>query len=319
MEDILDKGSEEIEKIQNLINEVSETNEKEFLVDLRYKINDTSSDVKDAEKSIEALEKQIKELSKENDSLTEQIEKITDKNKDIEKEILENPLEKVKWLDEQIDDKKRDQKQAELKFDSLHDEIERVKQEIQRISDKNGGNADFINKLSITGALSHIIESFSKKAVENFSKLLEEEINSLLKDNEKLNVFTVERKISDTGEVEFNFKERGSQNTYFSGGQTQLKGIIQIAAFTRVMDRVSKDKLPIPFVVMDHPISDVDKERVKKIAEQMGGLFRNSQVLLFVANDKFSVFDTIAKESIANRLLVTKDAKSNESTVEEVR
>ncbi|MEM0143584.1 MAG: hypothetical protein QXL94_06500, partial [Candidatus Parvarchaeum sp.] len=315
----LKKGSKEVEKIQTLINEFSETNEKEFLVDLRYNIESTRSEVSKVRESINSIENKIKKLNGDIDKLNDDIDKIVAENKDVDREIAENPIEKVKYLDEQILAKESEKKDAEQKRDELSRDLESLKEEIEKMENKAGTGKDLINRINIVATLNSIIETFSKKAVENFSKLLEEEINKLLKANEKLNVFKVERKISESGEVEFVFKEEGSQSTYFSGGQQQLKGIIQIAAFTRVIDKVFKDKLAIPFVVMDHPISDVDKERIKKIAGEIGGLFRNSQVILFVANDKFDVFNTISKESISNKLLVKKDSETKESSIEELR
>lgn len=315
----LKEGSPQHKHIESLIPKITEINEKEFLTDLMPRLEYGIKNNKKTLGEIEELAKGIKSATQQSDKLETEISQIISKNKDIEKEEVQNPIEKLQWLDGQIKinearktTNRKDASELEARKKSITDAIEKLE----------GGNTEktrFLKNMKITDALANIINAFSKEAVEKFSELLEKEINELLAKNEKLSKFKFARKILNNGDVVFTFNEVGSDLPYFSGGQAQLKGIIMIAAFTRIIERVAREKLPIPFVVMDHPISDVDTKRIEKIANELSDMFNNSQVILFVADNKYDVFSKLAKEHIANRFMITNDTKNKESRVEEIK
>lgn len=310
----LKPGSEEVKKVEDAIKATAQKGEKEFLLDLRRNITETSSDAMNLQAKLMEYETKIFSLLKANENLDKEIDAILSKNKDIDKEQISTPVDKIRWLDLEIQEKQRNRNDLAQRLAAASQNFTKLQDEIKIAEDENGNKTDLLDKITVTNQIRSIIENFVKKAIDVFSKRIVDEMNKLLKYNEKMNRFSVERSISDSGEVAFNFKESGAQEAYFSGGQTQLKGMIQIAAFVRIMAEMSKGnfRLPVPFVVMDHPVSDVDKERVKQIAEELGKLFGDAQVILFVANDKFDVFSTLSKEKISNKLLIKKENKAEE-------
>ena len=315
----LKEGSVQYKHIESLIPKVTEINEKEFLTDLMPKLEYGLKTNKEKSEEIDRLDKEIKELGIKIDRLDAEISQITSKNKDIGKETVQNPIDKMQWIDGQIrtqvarkDANRKENEELEWRKKSINEAI-------GKLEGRETEKTKFLKNMEITDALAKIINAFSKEAIDKFSELLEVEINNLLAANEKLSKFKFERNVISSNEVIFTFKEVGSALPYFSGGQAQLKGIIMIAAFTRIIEKVAREKLPIPFVVMDHPISDVDTKRIEKIANEMSEMFHNSQVILFVADNKYDVFSKLAKEHIANRFLITNDTKKKESFIEEIK
>ncbi len=315
----LKEGSEEYKHIESLIPNVKEINEKEFLTDLMAKLEYGLKINKKKREEIDKLNKEIKDLGQQSDKLEMDINQITSKNKDIEKEVVQNPIEKLQWLDGQIRTQEARIGANRKENSELENRRRGVNEAIEKLEGGETEKTKFLKNMEITDVLADIINAFSKEAVDKFSELLEAEINKLLGANEKLSKFKFERKVISSNEVIFTFKEVGSDLPYFSGGQAQLKGIIMIAAFTRIIEKVAREKLPIPFVVMDHPISDVDTKRIEKIASELSEMFDNSQVILFVTDNKYDVFSKLAKEHIANRFLIKNDTKNKQSFIEEIK
>jgi len=315
----LKDGSVQRKHIESLIPKITEINEKEFLTDLISRLEYGLKGNKKIREEIDRLNKEIKGLIQQSDKLDMEINQITSKNKDIEKELSQNPIEKMHWLDEQISTREARAGANRKENSELEGQKKGVNDAIERFEGGETEKTQFLKNMEITNALADIINAFSKEAIDKFSELLETEINSLLAENEKLSKFKFERKVISSSEVIFTFKEVGSELPYFSGGQAQLKGIIMIAAFTRIIEKFAREKLPIPFVVMDHPISDVDTKRIEKIASEMSEMFHNSQVMLFVADNKYDVFSKLAKEHIANRFLIKNDTKNKQSVIEELK
>ncbi|MEM3573777.1 MAG: AAA family ATPase [Nitrososphaeria archaeon] len=315
----LKEGSEQRRRIESLIPNVKEINEKEFLIDLMTKLEYRLKINKEKREEIGKLNDKYKELTQQIDKLEMEINQIISENKDIGKEVVQDPIEKLKWLDEQIRIQEALMSANRERNSELENRRNSVNKDIEKLAGSETEKTKFSKNIDITNTLAEIINAFSKEAVNKFSELLEAEINKLLAANEKLSKFKFERKVISSNEVIFTFKEVGSDLPYFSGGQAQLKGIIMIAAFTRIIEKVAREKLPIPFVVMDHPVSDVDTKRIEKIASELSEMFNNSQVILFVADNKYEVFSELAKEHIANRFLITNDTKNKQSFIEEIK
>jgi len=316
---VLGRGSDAHKHIEERIPQIAKINEKEFLTDLMSKLEYRININKKKRELIDEGNKKLKEYGQQSDKLDRDITAITSKNKDIDKEMVQNPIEKIQWLDSQIKLYEARMDTAKKEIDELQNRKEAINDKIIQYGGKQNEKSIFLKNMEITDALSSIISAFSKQAIEKFSELLEAEINTLLSANEKLSKFRFERKVISNNEVIFTFKEIGEDMPYFSGGQTQLKGIILVAAFSRIIDRVARSKLPIPFVIMDHPIADVDTKRIEKIAGEMGDMFQNSQVILFVADNKYDIFSDLAKEHISNRFLIKNDIKTKQSYIEEIK
>lgn len=312
----LPPDSSEYRHIQELVPRISEMNERAFVLDLKAKLENVKNANKRNRAEIDDLNKKVKQKIKEIDNFNLEISKITGKYKDIEKEMtIQNPMAKLEFLDGRIRESNSRLEKIRSDIDELNRKIESIKNEITESEGSKNDQAEYMKKMEITSALSSIIKAFSTQAIDKFSELLEREINKLLAANEKLSTFKCERKVISNDQVAFTFKETGSRIHYLGGGLSQLKGIILIAAYTRIITKVAREHLPIPFVIMDHPISDLDTEGIERIAGEIGEMFHNSQVLLFVADTKYDVFKRLAKEYISNKFLITNDKVKKESHI----
>lgn len=300
------KGSEEEKSINHEL-DVAESEERlDFLLDLTYRIPEILRSTDDKIQSILDKARTIKELDdkrKNTIKLKNEVQKELPKGK-VDVSSYKTNLSKFTMLSDEIREADRNLMVFKDNINRFENDIYELKQEREKISDKSEEASALNKQIKIGEYLKNIFDRFNKEILNNISSELETEINSLIKETDKISELNV-KITTDNNDIDFKFVEKGSTKHYLTGGQNQLFGIIIMAAFVRIMDKRGRDKLP--FVFMDNPFSSIDKGSLEIASTKLSDLFKNAQVILFTTNDKFEKVYSSAKENIFIALTLTND------------
>ena len=280
------KGSEEEKSIINELR-VAESEERlDFLLDLTSRIPIMLTSIEEKINRISEKSEEIKRLEVERKSIIkekDEIQKGLPKGK-IDINTYQSRLNKLTTLGDEITDAEMNIRSYKDNITNFEKEIKSLKEDRDKILDKNEEASMLDNNIKIGEYLKKIFDRFNSEILNHIALELETEINSLIEKNNKISELNV-KITTENNNIDFKFVERGSTKHYLTGGQNQLFGIIIMAAFVRIMDRRGRDK--VPFVFMDNPFSSIDKESLEIASANLSDLFKNAQVILFTTNDKF--------------------------------
>lgn len=281
----------------------------DFLLDLKSRMTEILISTDEKIKIIQGKAEEIKKLDekrKEIIKLKNEVQKELPKGK-IDVTSYKSNLNKFTTLSDEIYDAEKNLMAYNDNINRFEFEIQNLKQEREKISDKSEEISALNKNIKISEYLKKIFDRFNKEILNNIASELEAEINYLIAQNNKISELNV-KITTDNNNIDFKFVERDSTKHYLTGGQNQLFGIIIMAAFVRIMDKRGRDKLP--FVFMDNPFSSIDKESLEIASTNLSDLFRNAQVILFTTNDKFDRVYTASKESISTAIILSNDGNN---------
>ena len=92
---------------------------------------------------------------------------------------------------------------------------------------------------------------------------------------------------------------------YISEGQNQIISIALIAAYTSILRNFGNGITEAPFIVMDHPFSDLSLPRKEELLKSFRTLFDRTKVIILTPAGDFN-FDPIS-ETIASHFSVKND------------
>jgi DNA sulfur modification protein DndD len=300
-------NSKEEKEIRSELKDTVVEEKMDFLTDLTYKIpeiiklaNTQKNVIIGLEGSIIKAEADLKQTRIEKEQIKQQLPKGI-----IDTSSYDSKLSQFIAYGEDIGDADRKLVTYKGQVQDIDTKIKEERGERQKLLDKSGESNAVNKSIEVGTALKSIFDKFNKEILNKVATELENEINGLIEDNENLSNLSVRIK-TENNEIDFQFTEKGaSKHHRLTGGQNQLFGIIIMAAFVHILDKVGIETLP--FVFMDNPFSGIDKESLDMAGKSLGDLFRNAQVIIFTTNDRYERVYPLAGENIFTAMTFVND------------
>jgi DNA sulfur modification protein DndD len=286
----LEVGTSEYNTVSNLLEQFKEVSTEEYLIDLKYKI-EQALNIKDLLDKIESYRKNISQLTTSIETKTSEILSLN--ISEDEESSADSTITRYKELQSKDQGIGSQLKEIET---TINDKLKRITdltsenkklegdKQLYPINDSETSILDEREK--IARILQRFFKKFSERAIEKFAQVLENNINDILSKNLILSKFQVKIPYHE-GVISFKFTQDGQERYYFSGGQSQLIGIVLMAGFVNVMQNAMKSSVSIPFVVMDHPTSHADRNAEELIHREIGNLFNGTQVVYLTTDSEF--------------------------------
>lgn len=286
----LEVGTSEYNTVSNLLEQFKEVSTEEYLIDLKYKI-EQALNIKDLLDKIESYRKNISQLTTSIETKTSEILSLN--ISEDEESSADSTITRYKELQSKDQGIGSQLKEIET---TINDKLKRITdltsenkklegdKQLYPINDSETSILDEREKIG--RILQRFFKKFSERAIEKFAQVLENNINDILSKNLILSKFQVKIPYHE-GVISFKFTQDGQERYYFSGGQSQLIGIVLMAGFVNVMQNAMKSSVSIPFVVMDHPTSHADSNAEELIHREIGNLFNGTQVVYLTTDSEF--------------------------------
>lgn len=178
-------------------------------------------------------------------------------------------------------------------IDSLTGQKNQINEKLGRAAQRNATTKKYNEHKEMAENIKSIIIELKEKIIQTFVDLLEEKTNSMLSSISGLSNMSV--KLNEEGgalHVAFTDSSVPWGDSYISEGQNQIISIIFIAAFTHVLDELSGSTSSVPFVVMDHPFSDLGQPRKEQLLEEFRNLFKETRVIMMIPPGDFNIDKT---------------------------
>jgi len=282
------QGSEEYERLEKLKLTGKEDAEKEILMYINPQLSVLIKSAPKIEKDIKNLKENIGKFYQEIENIKIKLDELSDLNSlnEKEKKIIDDyhkadsdyinfkqlVEEKNKELQNLNYDLKKEKEQLELNLQKLEKETRNESERKKMV--EYGKMADI---------LLNALDSLKDKLFEYFVRELETKANQIFKSMEKISSLSLNIKYSG-GALSFNYEDKSTidDKAYISEGQNQIIGICLMAAFTQVLKELGGNNVLIPFIIMDHPFSNLSVEGKKIMAKNLGELFKGSQIIMMV-------------------------------------
>lgn len=172
---------------------------------------------------------------------------------------------------------------------SLNDRIDQLNNKIIKAAEKNAETREYARYGNITKNINYVVSGFKDKIIGRFVDMLEGKINSILSSINGLSSLSVSMG-QENGALRLEFYDSTVPwgASYISEGQNQIISIILIAAFSQVLQEISDGDSSIPFIVMDHPFSDLGQPRKEALLKEFGYLFQGTRVIMMIPPGDFN-------------------------------
>ena len=178
----------------------------------------------------------------------------------------------------------------QLSIESSRKDIEELNRKIQQAKQRNATAKKYDGYKEMADNIKSIITELKGKIIQSFVELLEAKTNSMLSSISGLSNMSVKLN-GESGALHVAFADSSVPwgDSYISEGQNQIISIIFIAAFSHVLDELSGSTSSVPFVVMDHPFSDLGQPRKEQLLEEFGNLFKETRVIMMIPPGDFNI------------------------------
>ncbi len=318
----LSEGSIEIEKVRAILNESERESSKNILLEISPVINSILQLVEErVPKVIESMEDMIKKGQQEVRELSDEIESMNSQESSLtkdEEEVMkgfENAEKDFSNFGSFFNDSKK-------KANDFDNDIRSAKAELGKLKDKQeklAGKADearrFFSYSKVAILLKDVLAELRDRISEKFIISLQEEVNRLISSVKGLSHLSVRIKnIAGSVRVEYEDKFLPLEGvSYLSEGQNQIISIALIAAYSAVLKNLGGGIAEAPFIIMDHPFSDLGLPRKEEILGSFGTLFAGTRVIILTPPGDFD-FSTVGK-SIASHYTVKNDPETKVCSV----
>jgi len=312
------EGSREMEKILKLRESSSGSQNSGVLSELKIAISRLSYDSGSETKINEALKKS-------QEKLLEEKQKFMDvKNFELHQDELDQQqkdiLEKYKKLEEEINNYKNWKERESLNLERLKKEMARINNDIEDCNKKmekaakNSREVKIASKeMNLANLAIETINIFESKISSKFVELLGKTLNEIISEIDflhgiKANVQLLNNKLA----VKIVDTSLDQEKSYLPGGKNQTINILLIAAFTRTLSEAKLEGV-VPFIIMDHPFSNLGEERKLEIVQKFNTLFRNTRILMLMPPGDFDenkVSDIIGSSWTVSNCSDSKECKA---------
>jgi len=315
----LAEGSREMEMILKLRESNSGSQNTGVLPELKIVVSRLSYD-SGPETEINEGFKKYKEKLFEEKQKTEDL-----KNFELHQDELDQQqkdiLEKYEKLAKEINDYKNWKERERMNLEKLNKEMDRINNDIEDCNKKmekaakNSREAEIASKeMHLANLAIETINIFESKISSKFVELLEKTLNEIISEIDflqgiKANVQLLNNKLA----VKIVDTSLDQEKSYLPGGKNQTINILLIAAFTRALSEAKLEGV-VPFIIMDHPFSNLGEERKLEIVQKFNTLFRNTRILMLMPPGDFDenkVSDIIGSSWTVSNCSDSKECKAS--------
>jgi DNA sulfur modification protein DndD len=302
----LPEGSREIETVKNLLIESEMENSKSIMIEIAPQLNaivqtignrvpeiikKLEESIKQKDDDLRNLDQEISNFNASNGSLTAQEEEVIanydSAEKDFEnfKSLAETKHKEVDRLGEKIESEVRD--------------LEALKNKQEKMVSKASGAQKFQEWANSASTYSKILSELIEKITSTFIIAMQDEVNKLISLIRGLSHLSVKiNNIGNSVKVEYTDSYLAlNDGVYLSEGQNQIISITLIAAYTSVLRNFGNGITESPFIVMDHPFSDLGLPRKEELLKSFKTLFDGTKVIILTPPGDFdfrSISDNMA-------------------------
>lgn len=316
----LQEGTEELNKVLKLRESNTDSSSQRILSDLEMVFSKMSADT-GPKMIIESNFKMLEDKIKEENSILEEI-KENDKNKDELSQEEQKLYDKFKYKSMELVGLKNELKLKSDKLNSTRADVDYLDLDLRRIDDQinkatayNEAAEKAKKGKNIADIAIEVIRVLSSRLLSAFVKLLESELNKIIPEVGFLSGFTANIGISESNKLSVKVidKSLDPDRSYLPGAKNQTINILLIAAFTRALSEASFGDI-VPFIVMDHPFSNLSMTRKIEIIEKFSDLFKNTKILMLIPPGDFE--ESKVRDIISSTWHVSNCQQNNECKAE---
>lgn len=321
----VNQGTHEHDTLSGILKKSSESEKNLFLNEVPYKIETAKSIIEETEialkkydedrgqkvREFEEAEKQMSDLHKRASQDLDTLEDLSTRYSSLMSKFVRYSQE-VGQLEGAISQKKKE-------LDELGLQIQQIEGKLEDERDLSGEEAVWLFRSTLASVLKEACEQFADSAKIKFASLLEEGLNKLLKASPGFEDFSVSIEAVQGGKVlRFHYKEAGSEKYYLSGGQAEFVGIIIMVSFIKLLERFKKQSRAVPFVLMDNPLHDLDKDNKKRVYENLSSFFEGTQVVVFMPDETYNSIKEYSHNGLCKVFIAKYDKSTKTTSVKEI-
>lgn len=308
------EGSIEMKKVKAILNDSERESSKNILLEISPVINSILQVVEnEVPAMIESIETAIKQQQKAERQLSDEIE-VMNSNESSLTEHERMVIQEFENAKKDFDNFSTFAKGSENLAIELETKIRSASEGLTKLKDKQeklAGKADEARQLFSYAKLAALIKGILAELRDRISEIfiisLQEEVNRLISSVKGLSHLSVSIKnIAGSVRVDYEDKFLPLEGvSYLSEGQNQIISIALIAAYSSVLKNLGGGIAEAPFIIMDHPFSDLGLPRKEEILRSFGTLFAGTRVIVLTPPGDFD-FSPVGK-SIASHYTVKND------------
>lgn len=319
----LEEESEEYKNVQGMLLGVQNESKKNLLLDLAPELKKISSDmVESAKDNIKEAKNRINNLYQIERHIVEERSSMDSKKNDLSKEEQEK-LDEYKNSNEdygEFDALSRNAKdrlnEIETDIKKLEDKNKELIEKEERISAKFEKAKKFNEYYRCSMELKDIISKLSNRIPYMFIENLQDEANQLISGIEELSHISLGIKLEGNSiKVVYIDKYIGLKGkSYLSDGQIQIISIALMAAYISVLKKLGAGISESPFIVMDHPFSDLSFPHKEELLKAFPIIFKDTNVIILSPIGDFNL--SAASCAVASYYKVHNDKQEKVCVVE---
>ena len=243
---------------------------------------------------IESASKMLEAKIKQENQLNGQIKSLVNESSELsieQQETLENYRSeqgRISRMNEMLTMKKIKLSTLDKRIEEATKNLSDIDSKINKQASRNKEVEKAEKEKKIADIANEVVNDVASRLSSTFVNLLEEKLNNIIPEFQILYGITASIKIGGSKDLSVNILNTylDPNRSYLSGGQNQTINILLIAAFTQALSEVS---LSVPFIVMDHPFSNLSEERKIEAIEKFGSLFKNTRTLMLIPPGDFDI------------------------------
>jgi len=294
----LEDNSTEYEKVESMLSDIINENKKNILIDLSPELKEISTErIMPAEEKVKSIKESIKNLSKIKGEISDDLSHWKSEEKNLsedERESLEkykNNIDDSNHFDALSGSTKDHLNNIQKDIDELEKRNNRLTEEEDKISRKNDKGARFVEYQNVARELHGIISQLANKIPSIFIESLQAEVNRLILDVRGLSHLSANIK-QEGDSIKITYVDKYIDldgKSFLSQGQTQIISIVLIASYMSVLKKLGAGIAETPFVVMDHPFSDLGLPRKEELLKSFSTIFKDTNVIILSPPGDFNL------------------------------
>lgn len=310
----LSEGSMELEKVKAILNESERESSKSILLEISPVLNSSLQLVESmVPHLLESLESNIKRQQEEERRLAEEIERINSKEASLteDEKLVVQEFENAQKDSENFaalaNECEIQAKKLEDKIKGARETLSKLKDQQERLAGKAKEATNLFSHAKTAKLIGEILYSLRDRISNMFIISLQEEANRMISSVTGLSHLSVSFK-RIAGSISVDYKDKFlplDGKSYISEGQSQIISIVLIAAYSSVLKNLGSGIAEVPFIIMDHPFSDLGLPRKEELLGSFASLFAGTKVIMLTPPGDFDLLPL--GDSIASHYFVKND------------
>lgn len=310
----LSEGSMELEKVKAILNESEREGSKSILLEISPVLNSSLQLVESmVPHLLESLESNIKRQQEEERRLAEEIERINSKETSLteDEKLVVQEFENAQKDSENFaalaNECEIQAKKLEDKIKGARETLSKLKDQQERLAGKAKEATNLFSHAKTAKLIGEILYSLRDRISNMFIISLQEEANRMISSVTGLSHLSVSFK-RIAGSISVDYKDKFlplDGKSYISEGQSQIISIVLIAAYSSVLKNLGSGIAEVPFIIMDHPFSDLGLPRKEELLGSFASLFAGTKVIMLTPPGDFDLLPL--GDSIASHYFVKND------------